>query len=68
MEPLLQATGEAALLVDFDPRGQHPGFFDPDTVYSIGGIGGVLADHFDGMVYLEVARAMGPLFAPAPCP
>ena len=68
VEPLLQATGESALLVDFDPRGNRPSFFAPDTAYSIGGIGGIPEDHFDGMIYLEVARAMDPLFNAPTCP
>lgn len=68
VEVPLKDTGEAALLVDFDPRGHHPAFFTPDTVYSIGGIGGIPAEHFDGMIYLEVARAMDPLFNFPPCP
>ena len=68
VEVPLQETGETALLADFDPRGQHPGFFDPDVTYWVGGIGGFLADHFDGMIYLESARAMDPLFLFEPCP
>ena len=68
VEPLLQATGESALLVDFDPRGQRPGFFTPGIEYSVGGLGGLPEEHWDGMVYFEVARAMDPLFDEPPCP
>ena len=68
VEVPLNATGETALLLDFDPRGSHPTFLDPGTAYSIGGISGIPEEHFDGMIYLEVAPAMAPLFNTTPCP
>ena len=64
----LRDTRESALLVDFDPRGRRESFLEPGVAYSVGGIGGQVETHWDGMIYLQEAWAMDPLLDREPCP
>jgi erythromycin esterase len=68
VEVVLYRTGEQNLFVDFDPSGTLESLFAPNTVYSIGGTSLMPARQFDGLIYLERAPAMDPLFNSPHCP
>jgi erythromycin esterase len=68
LEALLHRTGEAALLADFVQQRGDESFLEPGADYSIGGITGVPARHFDGLVYMANSPAMETLYTYGVCP
>jgi erythromycin esterase-like protein len=66
IEGFLHDLDEPFLLLDLDPRGSHPGFLDPDAVYSIGGSDPlILRTHYDAVLYQDVSPKMDPLAWPS---
>lgn len=66
LEGFLHGLGEPFLLLDLDPRGSHPGFLDPEALYSIGGSAPlILRNHYDAVLYQDFSPQISPLAWPA---
>jgi erythromycin esterase len=65
-EEHLRALGLETALVDLDPRGSRPRFFQPGAVHPLGYYPMVPADQFDALIYLDSSPPMTSLWIPCP--